>query len=293
MASIPPGSWVLITGANGFVASHTAQQFLSRGYKVRGSVRSLRQSSWLTDDVFKPYTRRGEFEVVQVPDLGVAHAFDDAVRGVAAVVHVASIGGFDPDPNKSIPQVVLGVTSLLESAMGELSVKEFVYTSSVAARAMPTVDNTTHIGPDTWNDIAMQLAWAPPPYDADPMRGLVAYMAGKAEAEKALWKFVEEKKPHFTVNSIYPGAILGEYLNKKHGETVYAWIKVICDGKREALAGTAASSSFLSPFVIDDLMVNSNIQRRQRLRAAARRSSAGPGGQKRADSGMGRVLQLE
>ncbi|CRG83653.1 Aldehyde reductase 2 [Talaromyces islandicus] len=241
--TIPKGSWVLITGANGFVASHTAKQFLERGYKVRGTVRDIHKSSWLTDDIFKTYTERGEFELVHVADLAVEHAFDEAVRGVSAVVHVASIGTFDPNPYNSIPQVVLGVTSLLDAALGEPSVKVFVYTSSVAATATPTTDNTTHIGPDTWNDIAVQLAWAPPPYDQDPARGMIAYMAGKTEAERALWKYVKDKTPHFTVNSVYPGAILGEYLNKKHSETAYSWIKIIYDGKREALMGTAATIS--------------------------------------------------
>jgi nucleoside-diphosphate-sugar epimerase len=238
--TLPKGSWILITGANGFVASHTAKQFLERGYKVRGTVRDLSKSSWLTEDIFKGYADSGDFEMVQVADLAVEHAFDDAVRGMSAIVHVASIGTFDPNPHKSIPQVILGVTSLLESSLKEPSVKEFVYTSSIAATAMPIPGNITHIGPDTWNETAVQLAWAPPPYD-DPARPFITYMAGKAEGEKALWKFVADKKPHFAVNSIYPGAILGESLNKKHCETPYAWVKVIYDGKREALAGTAAS----------------------------------------------------
>lgn len=238
--TLPKGSWILITGANGFVASHTAKQFLERGFKVRGTVRDLSKSSWLTEDVFKGYAASGDFEMVQVADLGAEHAFDDAVRGMSAVVHVASVGGFDPNPHNSIPQVIFGVTDLLDSALKESSVKEFVFTSSIAAKAMPTLENTTHIGPDTWNETAVQLAWAPPPYD-DPVRGMIAYMAGKTEAEKALWKYVAEKKPPFTVNSIYPGAIIGEYLNKKHGETPYAWIKVIYDGKREALMGTPGS----------------------------------------------------
>lgn len=33
--SIPQGSLVLVTGANGFIASHVVKQLLENGYKVR------------------------------------------------------------------------------------------------------------------------------------------------------------------------------------------------------------------------------------------------------------------
>ncbi|OKL57224.1 hypothetical protein UA08_07384 [Talaromyces atroroseus] len=239
-STIPKGSWILITGANGFLASHTIKQFLGRGYNVRGTVRSLEKSSWLTGDVFKTYAGRGEFELVEVADLAIEHAFDNAVKGVSAIVHIASIGTFDPNPHNVVPQVVSGVTSLLEAALKEPSVQEFVYTSSIAASAIPIPSDTTHIGPDTWNETAKQLAWAPPPYD--PSRGFLVYMASKVEAEKALWKFAHDKSPRFTVNSISPVSIMGEYLNKRHAETSYSFIKMIYDGRKKELA--------LSPAVI-------------------------------------------
>lgn len=239
VTTIPKGSWVLITGANGFLASHTVKGFLERGYKVRGTVRDLEKSSWLTRDLFSAYASRGDLELVQVPDLAVEHAFDDAVKGVSAIVHIASIGTFDPNPNNVIPQTVLGVTSLLDAALEEPSVKAFVYTSSIAALAIPVPETTAHVGQNTWNDTAVQLAWAPPPYD--PSRGFLVYMASKTESEKALWKFVNDKKPNFTVNSVFPAGLLGEYLNKKHAETSYSWMKLLYDGKTDELAMAASS----------------------------------------------------
>ncbi|KAH8692307.1 putative NAD dependent epimerase/dehydratase [Talaromyces proteolyticus] len=247
--TIPKGSWVLITGANGFLASHTAKQFLERGFKVRGTVRNLEKSSWLIEDTFKAYAERGDFQLVQVPDIAIEHAFDDAVKDVSAIAHIASVGGFDPNPHNVIPQVVSAVTSLLEAALKEPSVREFVYTSSIAACAMPTPEDTTHIGPDTWNDMAVQLAWAPPPYD--PSRGFLVYMASKAEAEKALWKFVNERKPRFGVNSVFPSSIIGGYLNKGQAETPYAFIKTIYDGKKDALAAVPATFTVISNDVKD------------------------------------------
>jgi nucleoside-diphosphate-sugar epimerase len=237
--SIPKGSWILVTGANGFVASHIVKQFLEREYKVRGTVRDLEKSSWLIQRVFRSYADSGHFELVQVADLGVEHAFDDAVKGVSAIAHVASIGTFDPNPHNVVPPVVTSVTSLLDAANKQPSVKAFVYTSSVAAVTMPTPDNQGHLGSDTYNDLSIQLAWAPPPYD--PSRGFAVYMASKTEAEKALWKWVQDKSPQFTVNSVWPVGIIGEFLNKKHAESAAAWLKIIYDGKVETLAGFPAS----------------------------------------------------
>lgn len=236
--TIPKGSWILVTGATGYVASHVVKQFLERGYKVRGSVRDLKKASWLVDDVFKTYADRGDLELVVVPDLAADHAFDEAVKGMSAVTHVASIVTFDPDPSKVIPQTVRGAVSILEAALREPSVREFVYTSSIVAATIPAPGNTTHVDRHTWNDAAVQLAWSPPPYD--PMRGSIVYMASKTEAEKAVWRFVEEEKPHFTVNSICPSSIMGEPLHKSHIESPASWLKLLYDGKTERLANFPA-----------------------------------------------------
>ncbi|KAE9376190.1 putative NAD dependent epimerase/dehydratase [Stipitochalara longipes BDJ] len=233
--TIPQGSWILVTGQTGFVASHIAKIFLERGYKVRGTVRDLKKASWLVNDVFKSYTDHGDFELVEVPDLGADHAFDDAIKGMSAVAHVATVANFDPDPNNVVTSTVAGTVSILEAALKEPLVKQFVYTSSIVAAVLPLPGLNTHVERDTWNEDAVKLAWAPPPYDSN--RGMFVYMASKVAAEKAVWKFVEERKPHFTVNTVNPASILGEPLNIKHVETDYAWVKVVYDGKTAPLEG--------------------------------------------------------
>jgi nucleoside-diphosphate-sugar epimerase len=72
---------------------------------------------------------------------------------------VASIVTFDPDPNKVVPQTVAGATSIMEAALKEPSVKEFVYTSSIVAATMPMPGNDTYVKRDTWNNTAVALAW--------------------------------------------------------------------------------------------------------------------------------------
>jgi nucleoside-diphosphate-sugar epimerase len=214
--TIPRGSWVLVTGANEFVASHIAREFLQRGYKLRGTVRDLEKSSWLVQDVFKSYADNGDFELVFVPNLAARDAFDDAVKGMSAIVHVASITTFSPDPNVVISQTVVGAT-------------------------MYVTGNSTHVERDTWNKEALKLVWAPPPYD--PPRGMFVYNASKTEAEMAVWKFVAEKPPHFSVNCIDPATIIGEPLNKKHLETPYSYLKVLYDGNMDFLGAIPSSKS--------------------------------------------------
>ena len=62
---------------------------------------------------------------------------------------------------------VAGTEALLEAAEKEPSVREFVFTSSLVAATFPVPGNTIRVGRDTWNDVALQLAWAPPPYEAE------------------------------------------------------------------------------------------------------------------------------
>lgn len=226
--SIPAGSLVLVTGATGFVASHVIIQLLERGYRVRGTVRDLDKASWLTKDAFATYAGRGDLELVTVADLGAEHAFDDAMDGIAAIVHVASVVTFAPDPHEVVPRTVKGATSILEAALQAPSVRSFVYTSSIVAATPVRAGNTTHVGHDTWNEEAERLAWAPPPYE--PSRGGAVYAASKAAAERAVWDFVATRRPPFRVSTVLPALIIGQPLAAAHNSSAGSWIRQLYDG---------------------------------------------------------------
>ncbi|KAF4415180.1 hypothetical protein F53441_14654 [Fusarium austroafricanum] len=213
--SIPAGSWVLVTGATGFVATHVIRQFLQRGYKVRGTVRDIAQASWLVDKLFRLYAESGDLELVTVPDLATDGAFDEAVKGVSAVAHVAYISTMDPDPNNSIPQAV--------NAMR---------TQSWLAVALPLPTNDFTVDRDTWNEEAVKLAWAPPPYDSS--RAMMVYAAGKYASEKEAWKFMENK-PNFTLNVVAPFGVSGAPNHKKHAESGTNWTATFFRGQKDYL----------------------------------------------------------
>ena len=87
MVAIPSPAKVLVTGANGYLATWVVKKYLEAGYSVRGTVRSLSKSAFLTDK-FANYGDR--FELVVVEDITKDGAFDEAVKGVDAIAHTAS-----------------------------------------------------------------------------------------------------------------------------------------------------------------------------------------------------------
>jgi nucleoside-diphosphate-sugar epimerase len=78
--AVPKGSTVLVTGVNGFLGSHVADQFLRNGYKVRGTVRDTEKSAWVQEAFARQYGA-GQFELVAVPAMEANGAFDQAVKG--------------------------------------------------------------------------------------------------------------------------------------------------------------------------------------------------------------------
>jgi nucleoside-diphosphate-sugar epimerase len=229
--ALPKGSLVLITGVNGFIATPIAQQLLARGYRVRGTVRNATKSKWLVEDLFRSEVSNGSFELVTVKDMVSEGAFREAVRGVDAIAHVATITSLDPDPNNVVPQTVAGVVNLLEVAAEEPSVKAVVLTSSIGAAGMPVPETPFHVDEKSWNDTAVSMAWAPPPYN--PERALVTYMASKVESERALWKFVEERKPHFRTNAVLPFTVFGGLLHSQQNASTAGWLLALYGGNTE------------------------------------------------------------
>ena len=152
-------------------------------------------------------------------DTSVPNAFDDVVKGVSAVIHVAIVSDFVADPNIGIPATVEAALTVCRSAARESSIKRFVFTSTFWAAAFPTPgvsDTITNL--DTWNEAARHEALAPPPYETD--RVIAVYCAAKAEAEQAVWKFVKDEKLPWAVNSVSPCVILGDIRVDQHLRSV-------------------------------------------------------------------------
>jgi nucleoside-diphosphate-sugar epimerase len=77
---LPKGSLILITGINGFVASHVANEFLQRGYRIRGTARDEQKALYM-GEMYHSLYGADAFEPVVVPDLNAEGALDEAVKG--------------------------------------------------------------------------------------------------------------------------------------------------------------------------------------------------------------------
>jgi len=245
--AIPEGSWVLVTAANGYTGSHIVIELLKRGFKVRGTVRDSSCGQWLlNDDIISPFARRGDLELV-VAHCSVPNAFDDVVKGVSAVIYNAIISDIVPDPNITISATVRAALNVCRSAAREPSIRRFVITSTFWTVAMPipgVTDTITNL--DTWNEAALEAAWAPPPYEPD--RVLHVYFAAKIESEKAIWTFANDERLPWVVNSVSPCCIMGDLRDDKQLHAVPPQLlESLYLGNTDALRGTPASMLLPGP----------------------------------------------
>jgi nucleoside-diphosphate-sugar epimerase len=194
---------ILVTGATSFVGTHVIKQFLQNGYHVRGQARSENSAK----KVYKAFPDAGDaLTTVIVPDITAPNAFDEAVKGVAGVIHTASPFVLQVQDNERdlLDPAVKGTMRLLEAVAAHApQVKRVVITSSFASILDPAQGHRpgyTYTEKD-WNPVTYEEAKAGP--------GPVAYCGSKKFAEKAAWDFVEEKKPNFTVSTICPPMIYG------------------------------------------------------------------------------------
>lgn len=134
------------------------------------------------------------------------NAFTEAVKGVDGIAHIASNLAVHLDPHVFITPVLKGTLGLLEAAAKEKSVKSFVVTSS--STACVTFDKPGklyEITEKTWNEEAKK-AWDLPAEGGLP-RMLLNYLCAKVEAEQRSFRWVEENKPQFTLNTVVPGVV--------------------------------------------------------------------------------------
>ena len=218
-----PGECILVTGANGYIASHLIDQLLAAGYRVRGTVRDLVKYEWV-QKFFNQKYEVGVFELVLVDDMAADGAFDKAIKGrlsyrsleerfaniafrvskgVSGVCHVA-IGGFPVDLNV-IDYTVNSTKKLLEVASREPLVRRFVYTSSITAAFNQSFDGLLTVDENTWNRQVVEMLATPTPGSnmSDPMtRALTLYGASKIIAE---WEIYISNNGSMEVNSCMSG----------------------------------------------------------------------------------------
>lgn len=93
---LQPAPLILLTGADGYVATEIALQCLHAGHRVRGTFRSSDKAAQWTrmqrEQQQQPagLWAKDAFEAVLAPDMVVANSFDHVLSDVDVVIHTAS-----------------------------------------------------------------------------------------------------------------------------------------------------------------------------------------------------------
>ncbi|KAK6543643.1 methylglyoxal reductase (NADPH-dependent) gre2 [Orbilia ellipsospora] len=233
MTTPPKGSLILVTGVTGYIASWTALKLLEQGYKVRGTARTLNKAEYLKKGPYAKYA--DNFEIAEVADLQKDAAFDEAVKGVDGIAHIASPFHYNvTDPYRDlIDPAVNGTISLLKAAKNHAGpqLKRVVITSSFASIMEPHGDG--HVFDETqWNRHSIKICEdykkAKAEHEQDPSKPAPktvapneAYRASKSLAEQALWEFVKTESPAFEVAAVNPTFVFGPVIHSvKDAESI-------------------------------------------------------------------------
>lgn len=203
--AIPYGSLVAVSGVNGFIGSHVADQALAAGFRVRGTTRSLRRGGW-AQEYFKNKYGSDVFELFEVPDMTVDGAFDSALDGVSGFLHVASDMSNSTDPDVVIGNAVNGVLNALRAAKKQgAGMKRFVFTSSSTAATLPKPGEVFNVTAESWNDEAVEMEWKEDAFEKSSEsvknKAFITYAASKTESERAVWKWAGEVEHEFVINT--------------------------------------------------------------------------------------------
>jgi dihydroflavonol-4-reductase len=197
------GEQVLLTGITGFVAGHIAVQLLRRGYRVRGTVRSVARATGVADRLREQSgSGEGELSLVEA-DLMHDAGWDAAAEDCRYVIHTAS--PFPMRAPKHEDELVRpareGTLRVLE-ATRRAGAERVVLTSSIAA-----INYGHGAAPFTeadWTEVDGPVT--------------TPYYKSKTVAEQAAWHFAREHALELAV--INPGLVLGPLLDARNGTSV-------------------------------------------------------------------------
>lgn len=199
------GDLVLITGATGHLGFRVLLDTLQRGYQVRAAVRSEAKAKVITSNpALQALNKESQLSFVEVPDFLVPGAFDDAVKDVKYIIHVASpLAKQDPpdgDYDKFFIQpAVQGTLGVFESAKKASTVQRIVVTSSIIS--------IIGYGPE--NDTVFTAETRQPSDNGPYSNTLHAYGASKIAALNRAEEWIKSNKPQFDTIHLHPGFIFG------------------------------------------------------------------------------------
>jgi len=208
---------VLVTGATGYVARHCITQLLERGYKVRGTLRSMARASQTASAITGALKARERIADLSFVEAQLTNAPDWAatMAGVRFVLHVAA-----PLPAKSpksddelIAPAREGALNIMRAAAAA-GVERVVQTSSAAAISY---------GCEAPNHrVFTEQDWSDPNHPDNS-----AYTRSKTLAELAVWETLPTLSCALEWVTINPGLVLGPVLDRDASASVLVVAKLL------------------------------------------------------------------
>ena len=221
MVEIDKSNPVLVTGANGYVASWLVKYLLDDGFKVHATVRDKNNESKVGHLLALEKEHPGQLTLYNA-DLFNDGDFDEAMQGCELVFHTASpfiVRGLK-DPQKELIEPALkGTQNVLHAADRVSSVKRVVLTSSVVAIYSDAIETLKQpngkFTEAVWNTTAS--------VDHQP------YNYSKTLAEKEAWKIAKAQN-RWDLVVLNPGLVLGPSLARASDSTSLSTMTELMDG---------------------------------------------------------------
>ncbi len=221
MSTLDTNKPVMVSGANGYIASWIVKKLLDKGCTVHATVRDPSDNERVGHLREIAEGSKGTLKFFQA-NLLEEGSFSQAMQGCEIVFHTASVVMFSSkNPQKDIVDPALfGTKNILHSVDACESVKKVILTSSIAAVYGYSIDmqrqNIEKFREEHWNT-SSSLTMGP-------------YSYAKTVAEKAAWQYAEQQKEQrWQLIVMNPGFVVGPTLNKRV-ESSLMLLKQLGDG---------------------------------------------------------------
>jgi nucleoside-diphosphate-sugar epimerase len=204
MSGVPGDSGtVLVTGASGYIGSHVVANLLSKGMKVRATVRDSSDPERVGHLESLPVSDGGGLEIVEM-DLLDSESVQRAVADCQSVIHTAAVVVLKSRraQEEIVDPSVVGTRNILDAIDASSTVRSLVHTSSTAAIRPSSWEDGQTLTTDTWADDAT--------IEENP------YGLAKYSAEKLVRDWHSSTESPVRMVTINPCVVLGPPLSKRH-----------------------------------------------------------------------------
>jgi len=194
---------VLVTGASGYIGSHVVANLLSKGMKVRATVRDSSDPERVGHLESLPVSDGGGLEIVEM-DLLDSESVQRAVADCQSVIHTAAVVVLKSKraQEEIVDPSVVGTRNILDAIDASSTVRSLIHTSSTAAIRPSSWEDGQTLTTDTWADDAT--------IEENP------YGLAKYSAEKLVRDWHSSTESPVRMVTINPCVVLGPPLSKRH-----------------------------------------------------------------------------